>query len=237
MPYALLYPLMPPLPYSTASAGKAKQFVFLHFAVVVLSIYVLLALLADSFFRLPREVSRLLQYADNGICVFFLVEFSIRFYHAPSKARFMRWGWLDLIASIPTLDFLRAGRVVRLLRLLRLLRAFRSTSTYGTFVHRNKAQSLFFSVALFALLMILLSAVAILLVEDAPTSNIKTAGDAMWWAYVTITTVGYGDFYPVTPAGRLLAAILMTTGVGLFGTFTGFVSSWFLSERHDEAKQ
>lgn len=65
-------------------------------------------------------------------------------------------------------------------------------------------------------------------------SNIHNAGDALWWAFVTITTVGYGDFYPVTYEGRIVAAVLMTAGVGLFGTFTGFVASWFLEEDSDK---
>ena len=81
--------------------------------------------------------------------------------------------------------------------------------------------------------MVIFSSVAILQVEDDPNSNIKTAEDALWWAYVTITTVGYGDKYPVTTEGRIIAAFLMTMGVGLFGTFTGYVASWFVEERED----
>mgnify|MGYP001293428771 CR=1 FL=1 len=89
-------------------------------------------------------------------------------------------------------------------------------------------------VAILAVLMVIFSSVAILQVEDDPASNIKTAEDAIWWAYVTITTVGYGDKYPVTTEGRIIAAFLMTTGVGLFGTFTGFVASWFVDGRQEE---
>ena len=61
-----------------------------------------------------------------------------------------------------------------------------------------------------------------------PDANIKTAEDALWWSYVTITTVGNGDRFPVTTGGRIIGTLLMTAGVGLFGTFTAFVSSWFL---------
>lgn len=76
--------------------------------------------------------------------------------------------------------------------------------------------------------MVVFSSIAILQFETLPNSNIKTAGDAIWWSYVTITTVGYGDKYPVTPEGRIIAAMLMTVGVGLFGTFTAYISSWFV---------
>lgn len=85
-----------------------------------------------------------------------------------------------------------------------------------------------------ALLMIIFSGIAILQVEKAPTSNIKTAEDAIWWAYTTITTVGYGDKYPVTTEGRIIAMVLMTVGVGLFGTFTAYVASFFVSEKKED---
>lgn len=86
------------------------------------------------------------------------------------------------------------------------------------------------SVALIAVLVLLFSSIAILEFETAPESNIKTAEDAIWWAYVTMTTVGYGDKYPVTTEGRIIAMVLMTVGVGLFGTFTAYVSSWFVKD-------
>lgn len=76
--------------------------------------------------------------------------------------------------------------------------------------------------------MIIFSSIAILQVETKEASNIKTAEDALWWSYVTITTVGYGDKFPVTTEGRIIAMLLMTVGVGLFGTFTGYVASWLV---------
>lgn len=69
---------------------------------------------------------------------------------------------------------------------------------------------------------------AILQLENDPNSNIKTAEDALWWSNVTITTVGYGDKFPVTTSGRILGAALMTVGVGIFGTLTALMASWFV---------
>jgi len=209
---------------------------YLNILVIVLSIYVLIALLIDTIFKLPAEVSRLINLVDNIICVFFLYDFCIRFYQAESKLKFMRWGWIDLVSSIPTLDFLRAGRTLRLIRLLRILRAFRSVRHLVNHIFKKRTQGAFTTVSIIAVLMLLFSAIAILQVEDDPTSNIKTAEDAIWWAYVTITTVGYGDKFPVTTEGRIIAAILMTTGVGLFGTFTAYIASWFVAERKEESK-
>jgi voltage-gated potassium channel len=79
--------------------------------------------------------------------------------------------------------------------------------------------------------MLIFGSISILQVEIVPESNIKTASDAIWWAFVTITTVGYGDKFPVTNEGRIIAAFLMITGVALFGTFTGFIAAWFMGDK------
>ena len=204
---------------------------WLHLLVILLSVYVLVVLVVDTLVKLPTETARLLTFIDDIICVFFLFEFYLRFYQAENKLKFMQWGWIDLISSIPALPFLRAGRALRLVRLLRIMRAFRSTKHLIRYVFESRVKGTFTAVSIIAVLMILFSSVAILQVEDQPTSNIKSAEDALWWSYVTITTVGYGDKYPVTTEGRLIAAVLMTVGVGLFGTFTGFLASWFVAER------
>jgi voltage-gated potassium channel len=143
----------------------------------------------------------------------------------------MKWGWIDLISSIPYIDFLRAGRVLRLIRLIRVFRAFKATKLIFEHINRNKKQSALTSVALISFLMVIFSSIAILQFEKDVNSNIKTAEDAIWWSYVTITTVGYGDKFPITTEGRIIGAVLMTMGVGIFGTFTALVSSWFIQNK------
>jgi voltage-gated potassium channel len=165
----------------------------------------------------------------------FITDFIIRFSKAPSKRSFLKWGWIDLVSSIPTFDVLRAGRFIRLIRLLRILRAVRSTKLLVTHIFRNRTRGTFAAVTSLSILLVIFSSIAILNVETDPSSNIKTAEDALWWAFVTITTVGYGDRYPVTTEGRIIAAILMVAGVGLFGTFTGFVASWFMQDNKRNA--
>ena len=203
---------------------------FLNILILVLSIYVLVALMIDTFMKLPPEVSRMLTLIDNIICGVFVFDFAKRFYQSEHKLKFMKWGWVDLISSIPTLDFMRAGRALRLIRLLRILRAFRSTKHLVHHVFKSRTQGTLTTAAIIAVLMVIFSSIAILQVETDPNSNIKTAEDALWWAYVTITTVGYGDKFPVTTEGRIIASLLMTVGVGLFGTFTAFLASWFIDQ-------
>lgn len=188
------------------------------------------ALVVDSLFDLPEETSRLLQAFDLAICAVFFLDFWIQFYKAENKWKFLRWGWIDLVASIPMVDALRLGRIFRLIRILRVVKAFKSIKDFLDSFFLDKAKGTLNSALLVATLMIIFSSIAILQVETDSASNITTAGDALWWSFVTITTVGYGDYFPVTLEGRLIAVVLMTTGVGLFGTFTAYVASWFVKE-------
>jgi voltage-gated potassium channel len=81
-----------------------------------------------------------------------------------------------------------------------------------------------------AFALVVFSSIAMLTLErDIPGATITTAEDALWWAIATITTVGHGDCYPITGEGRAVASIMMTAGVGLFGTLSGVAASWFMS--------
>lgn len=215
------------------NSNVKKEIKLFNILILILSVYVLVSLLVSVIFNLSEELNILLGFIDNFICIVFLVDFGIRFKEADNKLEFMKWGWIDLIASIPFLDLARAGRVIRLIRLVRVFRALKSTKLIYEHIAQNKKQSVLTSVALISILMIIFSSIAILQFEKDINSNIKTAEDAIWWSYVTITTVGYGDKYPITTEGRIIGAILMTTGVGIFGTFTAIVSSWFIQKNED----
>jgi len=87
------------------------------------------------------------------------------------------------------------------------------------------------AISVISVLIIIFSSISILIVETAPESNIKSSEDALWWTMETITTVGYGDKFPVTSEGRLIGVIVMIVGVGLFGTFTGYIATIFTQEK------
>jgi len=209
----------------------------INIIVFFLSLYVIVALLVDTFFPISKEVSSLLRDIDYVICVIFFVDFFHRLLTAKDKKEYLRWGWIDLISSIP-MNFFLAGRLFRVFQLVRVLRAMRSIDYLSHYFLKNRVRSAFTSAAIVAFLTLVFCAIGILKMEkDAPGSNIKTAEDALWWAYVTITTVGYGDKFPVTAEGRIIAAVLMTVGVGLFGTFTAYVASWFVARKVEEDEE
>ena len=194
-----------------------------------LGIYVLLSLAAQTLLPLSPDTDAILAHVDDLICIVFFVDFWINLFTAESKLGYLKWGWIDLVSSIPMIDMARAGRLARIIRILRAFRGVRSGRFLADYLIHRRADGAFFAIALLSVLMVLFSSIAILQFETAPKSNIHTPQDALWWAFTTITTVGYGDKFPVTTEGRMIAAVLMTAGVGLFGSFTGLIASWILT--------
>jgi voltage-gated potassium channel len=147
----------------------------------------------------------------------FALDYVARLLLSVEKGRFIRTHKLDLLMVLLPM--------LRLLRIFLLLaHSLRSVST------ERIAGSIVSIVAVATFV----SAFFMWRVEhDAPGATITTFRDAMWWAVVTTTTVGYGDYTPVTPAGRVIASIVMVLGVGLIGTVSASVASWFV-RRHSQ---
>lgn len=226
---------MMPMTSSDSSASIVEPSGPYELFVLVLSAIALLTLAGDTLLPLGPSAKVILGTADFGICLLFFFDFLYQLWRAPSRGRyFITWGWLDLLSSIPFVEAFRLGRVGRIVRIVRVLRGVRSTRRLASYILQRRAQSTFLAVVLVSFVLLLFSSAAIMQFETVEGSNIKSAQDALWWAFVTITTVGYGDRFPVTPEGRLIGALLMTAGVGLFGTFSGFIASWFLTPGQKE---
>jgi voltage-gated potassium channel len=161
--------------------------------------------------------------ANVVIWAAFAVDYLVRLYLAEDRHLYFRRNLLDLV--IVLLPFLRPLRALRLLRLLRLGAVggvlYRRS---GSFHARASAY-----VGSTALVVIILAALAMYDAErKVPGANIKTLPDALWWATTTVTTVGYGDRYPTTSAGRLIAVALMVVGIALLGVITAAIAAWFV---------
>lgn len=195
-----------------------------------LCMYAIGALALETMLIVDPDVSVILDYADMSVCLIFFFDFLLCLQRAKGRrwTYFLTWGWLDLLSSIPALDVARWGRIARVFRIFRVLRGLRLTQIVAGLVLRQRAEAVVLASALAALILVVTCSVAILRFEDAPDSNITSGGDAIWWAFATITTVGYGDRFPVTAEGRVVAAILMTAGVGLSSTVAAFLAAWFL---------
>jgi voltage-gated potassium channel len=208
---------------------ESKHHAYLLF-MLILSLLALATLAVEAIFSLDQDTRQILNYADNLVCALFFVDFLAVFFRTKNKRRYLlTWGWIDLLSSIPMIDVLRWGRAARVMRIFRVLRGVRAARILSVFILERRAESAFLATTLLSIILIVVSAVSVLHFENGAEANIRTPEDAVWWAVTTITTVGYGDKYPVTSEGRFVATILMGAGVGLFGTFSGFVAAWFLA--------
>jgi len=196
----------------------------------VMSLGIMVLLLLPT---LDQDTRDLLNVYDNLICVVFLIDFAQNLFGTRPRSDYFirRRGWLDLLGSIPSFGFfqftvlLRLARLSRLARISRLLGGQNKKALVDDLV-RNRGQYAAFFTLLLAFIVLVISSVMVLQFESKdPKGNIKTGGDALWWAIVTITTVGYGDFFPVTPLGRLTAVGVMFAGVGIIGALASILAS------------
>lgn len=214
--------------------GDKQKISLWQISMLFLCVYALAALFVQTVFTLSPEISALLDRIDFFVCLIFISDFVYNLIVAKKKFVYLKWGWIDLLSSIPSIQILRWGRFARVIRIFRLLRAVRSTKQIVRFLFENRAKGAFVSVAMISFASMIFSSITILVCEVNPESNIKTASDALWWSFVTITTVGYGDFYPTTHLGRMIAGVLMVAGIGLFGTFTAYIASFFIQTDDDK---
>ena len=166
------------------------------------------------------------------LSVIFLVDFFYRIITARSRKEYFihQFGWADLLASIP-IPQLKALRLFRLFRVYRLLQALGVKRVFYEFI-KTRGGSALLTIFLIAFLVFEFGGIFVLIAErNATDANILTSSDALWWIMATVTTVGYGDTYPVTNAGRIVGVLVMITGIGLFGTLTGFLANLFLSPK------
>jgi voltage-gated potassium channel len=193
---------------------------------------VLLVVLRDQ-----PDVAQVVVIGDIILTAFFALDVLRRISVARDRrAYFLRgYGWLDALSVLP---MLRVARLLRVVRLVRTVQRMGGRSAAAA-ARADLPAGGFLSVLFVALLMLEFGSLAILLVEHGdPEANILDGIDAMWWVLVTMATVGYGDFHPVTDLGRGVGAAVILVGVGIFGTFTGYVARLFLSApRRDGPRQ
>lgn len=198
----------------------------------ILSVLSIINLLLAYVLRGNSDLQDVLRVMNALFSFIFLIDFSYRIATAPSRRAyfFRHFGWADLLASLPLAEA-KVLRIFRLLRVTRLLRKVGGRAVARTLI-RDRANSALLTLLLMGILVLQFGSLTILyLEENAPGANILTASDALWYTIATISTVGYGDEYPVTNPGRFVGTLIIVVGVGIFGTFTGYLANLFLAPR------
>lgn len=229
-------------------------------SIIVLIILNLAMVIAETF-TLPDAVRQAMSKFETFSVILFTVEYFLRLWTSdlirpnlkPAKAR-LRYvvsfmALIDLLAIIPfyvpfiipiDLRVLRTLRITRLLRLFKVNRYTTALSTIGK-VFKRKSSQLTASMFVVLLLMLIASVLMYNIENAAQPDAFKNAFDALWWAIATLTTIGYGDIYPITAAGRFLSGVIAILGIGLVAVPTGIISAGFMevietpeTDAHDE---
>ncbi len=182
------------------------------------------------------DLDQVITIMDVFLILIFLIDFLRRMHLATDdRAYLLRGkGWLDLISIVP---MLRIARILRILRVGRLLGRMGGPLPAVRLFFKDRASGGLLLVLLLAIVVLEFGSIAVLWAERAsPNANITTADDALWYSIVTMSTVGYGDQYPVTDLGRLIGTGIIILGVGVFGTLTGFLANAFLAPAKSDTK-
>ncbi|MGI2188657.1 ion transporter [Shewanella oncorhynchi] len=219
-------------PWSLRTLGTPSPF---EMAMMLLSLLSVIIVLVMTFGRLDSETYRLLFFVDTSICMIFMINFFVGLIRARDKRFFIKHHWIDFIASIPAIEALRMARLFQILRVIRLIRMSRSLLL--PLVKQRKQATL--ASLLVAMVTILTLASVIMLIVESGTegANIQTAEQAIWWALVTISTVGYGDYYPVSTAGHIIGGVVIVSGVSFFGVISGYMASVFVAPDESERQE
>lgn len=197
----------------------------------VLSIVNLVIVYVPGFSEGAQQIAR---FMDAPLTVVFLFDFfrHLALSHPRRQYLIDERGWIDLLGSLPTIFPIL--RLFRFLRVWRLLRTYRPRDVFRT-LRRDRAATALQLVLFLVLVVVEYGSMLVLSFEEfAPGANIKTGGVAIWWAFVSITTVGYGDYFPVTTGGRMTAVVMFWIAVALIGVLSAYLSNLFLRPSADD---
>jgi voltage-gated potassium channel len=181
---------------------------------------------------MSESTRNLINALDYGIWAVFAIEYGLKLFLAPARWGFVRSHVFELMLVV--FPMLRPLRIVRSAEALRLLTLGRAAAAAGSGAKEARAslssRTATYAVLLVGLLVLVASAVVLDAERSADGANIRTFGDALWWAVVTVSSVGYGDNYPVSAVGRTVASAVMVLGIGLVSVMTAAFAAWLVKQ-------
>ena len=177
-----------------------------------------------------QNLDYVLMIMNVPITLIFFIDFLYRLKTAPDRRYYFwrNWGWADLLASLP-FQQTKVLRVFRLVKVYRLLKEYGAKAILRAIL-KDRAGSALLMLLFIGIIVLEFGSLALLRLEsDVPGANITSASDALWYIVVTMSTVGYGDQYPITNPGRVVGVVIIVVGVGIFGTLTGYLANLFLT--------
>ena len=225
---------------SDTVAGKAFDA-----AALFLIVFSIVSFTIETLPDLPQGVRNILEISETVVTVLFTIEYVLRIVASPRKRDyiFSFYGIIDLVAILPfyvslgvDLRAVRAFRLFRIMRILKLARYNLAMNRFGKALSHAKEEIVIFFIA--TAVVLYLAAVGIYYFEhDVQPEAFRSVLDGLWWAVATLTTVGYGDVYPVTAGGKIFTFVILMCGLGIVAVPAGLISAALSKVRRDEDRE
>lgn len=205
----------------------------------VLAIIVVSVLIIEMTVEVSKSVLKIFYITDRIIWIVFCIDYFGRFLISKDKKKFVKSNVIDLLSIIPFNSLFKALRIIKITKMTKLARLSKVTKTtkilkatvlvakFKVKVDKFLKTNNFNYVLYMTGITVILGAIGISLVEKMSLSN------ALWWSFVTTTTVGYGDISPTTILGRIIAVVLMLVGIGFIGMLTGTIATFFIKQEEN----
>ena len=217
-----------------------KKYIYYNITMAMLSLIVAIILILELTINLNKTTLNIFYTIDFFIWIIFVIDYFKRLYKSRNKKKFIKRHIVDLISIIPlytifavfrTFNILKISRVSRIANISKVVRIFgvfkKSKTNFDIFIKTNN----FNYTLLIGLLVLIVASILITFIEKVDFF------DSLWWSIVTVTTVGYGDIYPKTILGKIVATILMFMGIGLIGSLTSTISTYFINKESKKSKE
>lgn len=221
-----------------------KRFDLILLVIIIISV---IGIIISSDAEIEEKYGNLLNVAEWIFTLLFTIEYALRVYSAPNRKKyiFSFMGIVDLLAIIPTylmfiyppIKYLLDIRVIRLIRVFRVLKLtnyVRGAYTMQIALRSSRPKIVVFLLSIFIVVIIVGTLMYII---EGPANGFNNIAESIYWAIVTLTTVGYGNIVPVTALGKMLAAFIMILGYAVIAVPTGIVSSEFTKNRKNKRQE
>ena len=226
-----------------ADTANGKLFDVILLAAILLSI---IGVMLESVDEIDKKYHELIMVFEWGFTILFTIEYFFRIYavNRPLKYIFSFMGIVDLLAIIPTylififpavhwMSVIRAIRLIRIFRIFKLSKYLRGAHTMQIALRSSRPKIIVFLLSVM-LLVIILGTLMYIIESSASTNGFENIPDSIYWAIITLTTVGYGDIVPMTVFGKIVASFIMILGYGIIAVPTGIVTAEFSRKRKEK---